>query len=88
MPLDAPTLLPLMHDLSDDVGLIDRSARMLTLGGGYCNNITFFCLPDTSRHFQLTPPLLLFPEFHLPSQLVVVPLHARYDSFSHDMDLP
>jgi hypothetical protein len=39
MPLGIMTPLQLMHDLSDDEGLIDRSARMLTLGGGYCDNI-------------------------------------------------
>jgi hypothetical protein len=48
MPLDALTLLPLACDLSDDGGLVDRSARTLTLGGGYCNNIAFFHLSDTS----------------------------------------
>jgi hypothetical protein len=34
MPLDALTLLLLACDLSDDGGLVDRSARTLTLGGG------------------------------------------------------
>jgi hypothetical protein len=34
MPLGTLTLLLLVPDLSDDIGLIDRSVRMLTLGGG------------------------------------------------------